>query len=214
MAPTTHRRRIGFHELAERLHPRCQAETLEAPRHLLQRRPQASGYDNRRCAPSLHGVACLSWIRHPEPIGLRQATPSPFSTENGTPPAQQAGTSDDQRATTQRSQEKTLTGRGAAAGAERGDASSARAAALRRQQRASGAATPAGRSAGPNHCVAFWPLSTSSSAVRMVPARLRQSFSAASRARRARCVGSPRSASARSTAAAKPDTSLAISVAG
>jgi cytoskeletal protein CcmA (bactofilin family) len=65
--------------------PRSQAEALEAGANLLPglfdiRR----GNNGGQCGRFLHGVAFLSWIRHPEPTGSRRATPaSHFNIQRG-----------------------------------------------------------------------------------------------------------------------------------
>src|SRR3979411_2727811 len=73
--PTGHRG-VCFHHRAQRLDPGCQAEPIEGRRHffprLTHRRARHCTRHHGRC---LHGVAFLSWIRHPEPTGSRRATP-------------------------------------------------------------------------------------------------------------------------------------------
>jgi hypothetical protein len=72
-------RRVRLQHLAQRLQPRRQAEPLEARRHLVERlahrRVRRRG---RGRAISRHGVACPSWIEHPEPTGSGRATPLPL----------------------------------------------------------------------------------------------------------------------------------------
>src|ERR1039457_2683684 len=67
---------ICFHHRAQRLNPRRQAEPIKGRRHffprLTHRRPRNHSRHNGRC---FHGVAFLSWIRHPKPTGSRRATP-------------------------------------------------------------------------------------------------------------------------------------------
>src|SRR5712691_4281479 len=67
---------VRFHHRAQRLDPGRQAEPIERRRHffpgLTHRRPRNRTRHHGRC---FHGVAFLSWIRHPEPTGSRRATP-------------------------------------------------------------------------------------------------------------------------------------------
>src|SRR5580693_1438892 len=70
---------VFLHHRPKRIDAGGQAEPIEACGHLVPsfahspsiRRSQG----NRCCANSLHGVAFLSWNRHPEPTGSRRATP-------------------------------------------------------------------------------------------------------------------------------------------
>ena len=67
---------VCFHHRAQRFDPGRQAEPIERRRHffprLTHRRSRHCTRHHGRC---LHGVAFLSWIRHPEPNGSRRATP-------------------------------------------------------------------------------------------------------------------------------------------
>ena len=67
---------VCFHHRAQRFDPGRQAEPIERRRHffprLTHRRSRHCTRHHGRC---LHGVAFLSWNRHPEPNGSRRATP-------------------------------------------------------------------------------------------------------------------------------------------
>jgi putative tryptophan/tyrosine transport system substrate-binding protein len=74
-SPTRHLG-VRFHHRAQRLHPGRQAEPIKGRGHffprLTHRRSRHCDRHHGRCG---HGVAFLSWIRHPEPTGSRRATP-------------------------------------------------------------------------------------------------------------------------------------------
>src|SRR5271156_6502287 len=77
-SPTSFRS-VFLHHRPKRIDARGQAEPIEACRHLVPSFAHSPGIrrsqSNRCCANSLHGVAFLSWNRHPEPTGSRRATP-------------------------------------------------------------------------------------------------------------------------------------------
>src|SRR5208282_5307580 len=68
--------RIRLHHFGESLDPRGHAKSLEARRHARQRLDLQFSRRNRGgCDKFVHGVAFLSWNRHPKPTGSRRATP-------------------------------------------------------------------------------------------------------------------------------------------
>src|SRR5208282_2635787 len=83
--------RIPLHHLAQSSDTRRQAEPIEARANLLpslfdDHLRHGSGRRHIRCDSFPHGVALLSWIRHPEPTGSRRATPtSQFQQRPGHP---------------------------------------------------------------------------------------------------------------------------------
>src|SRR5271154_2990227 len=70
---------VLLHHRAKRIDAGGQAEPIEACGHLVPSFAHSPGIrrsqSERCCANSLHGVAFLSWNRHPEPTGSRRATP-------------------------------------------------------------------------------------------------------------------------------------------
>ena len=68
-----------FHHRRKRLEAGRQAEPLEAGRYLIPSLTHSPRIYRRQgslcCATSLHGVAFLCGIKHPEPTGSRRATP-------------------------------------------------------------------------------------------------------------------------------------------
>ena len=73
---TTQFRRVLFHHLSQGRDAGRQTEPLEACSHVLPCRIKAGRDNFSPSAIFLHGVAFPSWIRHPEPTGSRQATPT------------------------------------------------------------------------------------------------------------------------------------------
>jgi len=81
------RPRIRLHHFGESLDPGGQAKSLEARRHARQRLDlQLSHRIAGGCDKSVHGVAFLSWNRHPKPTGSRRATPLHYFNNDRTSP--------------------------------------------------------------------------------------------------------------------------------